>query len=85
VSQEALSNPGRKRRGTAPALRGARRRAGIDQRIDVLVNGRQWSIQRRRRATLMRHEVAEVAAERGSLERDGLLLRSLAAAPAPAA
>jgi hypothetical protein len=40
---------------------------------------------RQRSAWYRRRIVAEVAAERGSLERDGLLLRSLAAAPAPAA
>lgn len=85
VPQEALADPGRKRRGTAPALRGARRRAGIDRRIGGLVAGRQWSIRRRRRATLMRHEVDAAAVGGSGLDGAGLVTHLFATALAPAA
>ena len=67
MAQEALANPGPKRRGTAPAPHGARRWEGAAHRGAVLLGWGQWSIHGRRWPTLMRHEVGEAAVERGGL------------------
>jgi len=85
MAQEALSDPRRQRRGTAPALRGARRCDGAVHRGAVLVGWDQWSIQRRRRPTLMRHEVGDAAVERGGVTTGALPTCTIAPPLAPAA
>ena len=94
VPQEALTNPGRLRRSTAPAPRGARqggrRCEGAGRRGGEFGGGVQWSIRRRRRATLMRHEVDDGDVERGGVIGGGvmagvLLTHTFAAPLSPAA
>ena len=94
MPQEALTNPGRLQCGTAPAPRGARQRGrrceGAGHRGGEFGGGVQWSIRRRRRATLMRHEVDDGAVERGGVIGGGvmtgvLLARTIVAPLSPAA
>jgi hypothetical protein len=85
MAQEALADPGRKRRGTAPAPRDTRRCEGAGHRGGVLVGEGQWSIGRRNQATLMRHEVDDAAVEGGVIDGGGFVTRSFATALAPAA
>src|SRR3990167_5852962 len=77
MAQEALADPWRQRRGTAPAPHGARRREGAGHRGGEFGAGGQWSIQRRRRTTLMRHEVDDAAVEDGGVIRGGVMTGAL--------
>jgi hypothetical protein len=66
MAHKALAHPRRQCGGTAPTAPAHRPHAGgvAGARLGLLVCG-QWSIQRRHRATLMRHEVDDAAAGDG--------------------
>ena len=94
MPQEALTNPRRLRRSTAPAPCDARQRGrrceGAGRRGGEFGGGVQWSIRRRRRATLMRHEVDDGTVERGGVIGGAvmpgvLLVRTFVAPLSPAA
>ena len=80
MAQEALANPGRQHT-SAPAAARRRRRsaclADVARAFARRLVWRQWSIARRHRATLMRHEVAAARLQRGGLVT-GLLATALA-------
>jgi hypothetical protein len=80
MAHKALAHPGRLHRGAAAAAQ--RQRAGLADVARAFARRlvwRQWSIARRHRATLMRHEVAAVR-----LQRDGRTTGWLALSLAPA-
>ena len=84
MTQESLANPGCERGGAAPAVRG-RRRACIDLfacAATGLLGQRQWSIDGRRGATLMRHEVDAAVVAGGGVVVPDLMMGEVPLAPA---